>query len=141
MSEVRYDRGQRRELVRYVRVRLALQTRLLEEPRSKFACAACDRVRVSVVLLGCTGQLCAVLGEDLAEQLHRASGVRLPLGAKLVTMLAEHLGRAGDACLALGVQPVSVLAQQRLHGRAMIGVRLLEALDVRLRAGVEQCGD
>ena len=96
VPEVRDDRGQRGDLVRDVLIRLALQGRLPEQRRSQFVRSDCDRMRVSIVLLwevvgvrlACTGQLGAVLGEDLAEQLRRAGGVSLPLDAKLVTMLA-----------------------------------------------------
>ena len=89
VPEVRDDRGQRGDLVRHILTRLALQARLLEQRPSQFGRADRGRVRVEgrllreVVRVGLvrTGQLGAVLGEDLAEQLRRAGGVRLPLGA------------------------------------------------------------
>jgi hypothetical protein len=78
-----------------------------------------------------------VLGEDLAEQLRRADGVGLSLGAQLVPMLAELLGGAGSLRLALGAQLVPVLAQRDRQDRAMFGVDLLKALGIRLCAGGE----
>jgi hypothetical protein len=149
LPEVRDDRGQRGDVVRHVLIRLALQARLLEQRRSQSGRVACGRVRVGMLLLRevvcvrlvCTGQLGAVLGEDLAEQLRRASHVRLPLGAQLVPMLAEQLRGAGGLRLALGAQLVPVLTQHDRQDRAMFGVDLLEALGLRLCAGVEQRGE
>jgi hypothetical protein len=147
LPEVGDDRGQRGDVVRHVLIRLALQARLLEQRRSQSGQVACGRVRVALlrevvcVRLVRTGQLGAVLGEDLAEHLRRASGVRLPLGAQLVTMLAEQLRGAGGVRLALGAQLVPVLTQHDRQDRAMFGVDLLEALGLRLCAGVEQSGE
>ena len=112
VPEVGDDRGQRGDVFGHVLIRLALRARLLEQRRSQSGRVAfgCDPVGVRLV---CRGQLGAVLGQDLAEQLRRASGVRLLLSAQLVTVLAEQLRGAGGLRLALGTSRRSTRVRAR----------------------------